>query len=232
MATKPTKQQVAQAKARAGGNNPVKVTNAGLKKLGSAAVIAASFTPAGRVARGAVTVAKAASGARKASTAAKSSRQAGDYVISKESPKRVMTKAGSGGGNYRFGRDTEITKNVSIKDTKSPSGKVSITGGAAQAMRQEMRLSQPVSKAEAKGNARGLKAANKPTNKIGSKADKEIRSRTKSVSTSKEETKAIYDYRYGKGAGKDITQINKRVTPKNEAMSVRKSPVKLTKKTK
>ena len=47
-AQKPTKQQVAQAKARAGGNNPVKVTNAGLKKLGSAAVIAASFTPVGR----------------------------------------------------------------------------------------------------------------------------------------------------------------------------------------
>jgi hypothetical protein len=60
MATKPTKQQVAQAKARAGGNNPVKVTNAGLRKLGSAAVIAASLTPAGRVARGAATVAKAA----------------------------------------------------------------------------------------------------------------------------------------------------------------------------
>jgi hypothetical protein len=171
MATKPTKQQVAQAKARAGGNNPVKVTNAGLKKLGSAAVIAASFTPAGRVARGAVTVAKAASGARKASTAAKSSRQAGDYVISKESPKRVMTKAGSGGGNYRFGRDTEITKNVSIKDTKSPSGKVSITGGAAQAMRQEMRLSQPVSKAEAKGNARGLKAANAKLSKGNAKRE-------------------------------------------------------------
>jgi len=64
---KPTKQQIAQAKARAGGNNPVKVTNAGLKKLGNAALIAASFTPAGRVARGAATVAKAASGARKAS---------------------------------------------------------------------------------------------------------------------------------------------------------------------
>ena len=59
-AQKPTKQQVAQAKARAGGNNSVKVTNAGLKKLGSAAVIAASFTPAGRVVRGAATVAKAA----------------------------------------------------------------------------------------------------------------------------------------------------------------------------
>jgi hypothetical protein len=81
-------------------------------------------------------------------------------------------------------------------------------------------------KVEAKANARGLRAANKPTNKIGSKADKEIRSRTKSVSTSKEEAKAIYDYRYGKGSGEGITQINKRVVPKNEASSVRKTAAK------
>ena len=170
-AQKPTKQQIAQAKARAGGNNPVKVTNAGLKKLGSAALIAASFTPAGRVARGAVTVAKAASGARKASTVAKSSRQAGDYAISGKSAKNVMPKAGSGGGNYRFGRDTQITKNVSIKNTTSPSGKVDIRGGAAQAMRQEDRLSQPLSKAEAKGNARGLKAANAKLSKGNAKRE-------------------------------------------------------------
>jgi hypothetical protein len=51
--TKPTKQQIAQAKARAGGNNPVKVTNAGLKKLGGAALIAASMTPAGRAVKAA-----------------------------------------------------------------------------------------------------------------------------------------------------------------------------------
>jgi hypothetical protein len=57
---KPTKQQIAQAKARAGGNNPIKVTDAGLKKLGSAAVIAASLTPIGRAAKTAGTVAKAA----------------------------------------------------------------------------------------------------------------------------------------------------------------------------
>lgn len=113
-----------------------------------------------------------------------------------------------------------------------------IMGAAAVAARLAAKkaasnvVKKAATKKAAAANARGLKAANKPTNKIGSKADKEIRSRTKSVSTSKEETKAIYDYRYGKGAGKDITQINKRVTPKNEAMSVRKSPVKLTKKTK
>ena len=46
-----TKQQIAQAKARAGGNNSVKVTNKGLKKLGSAALVAASFTPVGRGAK-------------------------------------------------------------------------------------------------------------------------------------------------------------------------------------
>lgn len=58
-AKKPTKQQIAQAKARAGGNNPVKVTNSGLKKLGQAAITAATFTPVGRVARVATTAAKA-----------------------------------------------------------------------------------------------------------------------------------------------------------------------------
>jgi hypothetical protein len=55
-----TKQQIAQAKARAGGNNPIKVTNAGLKKLGSAALLAASFTPAGRVIKTASTASKMA----------------------------------------------------------------------------------------------------------------------------------------------------------------------------
>jgi hypothetical protein len=59
MAAKPTKQQVAQAKARAGGNNPIKVTNAGLKKLGEAAVIAASFAPAGRAVKAVASTGKA-----------------------------------------------------------------------------------------------------------------------------------------------------------------------------
>ena len=169
MATKPTKQQVAQAKARAGGNNPVKVTNAGLKKLGSAAVIAASFTPAGRVARGAVTVAKAASGARKASTADKSSRQAGDYAISKNSAKRVIPNMSS---LDKKGKTLQISSNVGIKNGVSPSHKVYIQGGSSQVMNQNARLTASLSKAEAKGNARGLKAANKPTNKTGAKADR------------------------------------------------------------
>jgi hypothetical protein len=72
MAAKPTKQQVAQAKARAGGNKPVKVTNAGLKKLGGAALIAASLTPVGRVAK----VVKTASAVKKASATAKAAQGA------------------------------------------------------------------------------------------------------------------------------------------------------------
>ena len=58
MATKPTKQQLAQSKARAGGNNPIKVTSSGLKKLGTAAAIAASLTPVGRGAKIAGIIAK------------------------------------------------------------------------------------------------------------------------------------------------------------------------------
>jgi hypothetical protein len=69
--TKPTKQQIAQAKARAGGNNPVKVTNAELKKLGSGALIAASFIPAGRAVKVAATAVKAAKTAKAASIAQK-----------------------------------------------------------------------------------------------------------------------------------------------------------------
>ena len=89
-----------------------------------------------------------------------------------------------------------------------------------------MKLVKAVKKATAKksasnANKRGLKAANKPTNKVGSKADKQLRARTKSVSASNEQTKAQYDYYYGKGAGDDVTIINKSVTPKNEARSVR-----------
>jgi len=78
-----------------------------------------------------------------------------------------------------------------------------------------------------KANARGLKAANKPTNKVGSKADKEIRSSTKSVVLSKEETAALQNYYYGQP---NLTQVMSRRLPKNDARTVRKSPVKLKKK--
>ena len=93
-------------------------------------------------------------------------------------------------------------------------------------MANPMKLVKAVKKAAAKksasnANKRGLKAANKPTNRFGSKADKKLRATTKSVQASKEQTKAQYDYYYGKGTGDDVTQINKSITPKNEARSVR-----------
>jgi hypothetical protein len=59
-AKKPTAQQKAQAKARAGGNDPIKVTKAGVKRLGKGALIAASLTPTGRGVKVAASVAKAA----------------------------------------------------------------------------------------------------------------------------------------------------------------------------
>ena len=88
-ATKPTKQQVAQAKARAGGNNPVKVTNKGLKKLGGAALIAASFTPVGRVAK----VVKTVSTAKKAATASTKARAAQGAKIDLQQKATIASKA-------------------------------------------------------------------------------------------------------------------------------------------
>jgi hypothetical protein len=73
---KPTKQQIAQGKARAGGNNPIKVTNTGFKKLGSAALIAASFTPAGRAVKVAATAAKTAKATKAVKAVAKVEKKA------------------------------------------------------------------------------------------------------------------------------------------------------------
>jgi hypothetical protein len=162
---KPTAQQKAQAKARAGGNDSIKVTKAGVKRLGQAALIAASITPAGRAVKVASMAVKSGKAA-KAAKSAKSSRQAYDYPVSKESAKTTMGKAGTRDAKYVDGRDTQISKNVSIKNTKSPSGGIHIRGGAAQVFNRELRESAlGYSKAEAKANARGLKAANKPVSK-------------------------------------------------------------------
>ena len=162
MATKPTKQQVAQAKARAGGNNPVKVTNAGLKKLGSAALIAASFTPAGRVARGAATVAKAAK-------AEGIMAKAGWNKAAKESYRASVKR-----GTYatpKSGVRVEYNKQAMENAIKS---------GQSKMKRPDMSPSRPAKSAlprpnlvkidssikaktadQARANARGLKAANK-----------------------------------------------------------------------
>ena len=70
-AKKPTAQQKAQAKARAGGNDPIKVTKAGVKRLGQGALIAASLTPVGRGVKVASMAVKAGKAARAASIAQK-----------------------------------------------------------------------------------------------------------------------------------------------------------------
>ena len=100
-------------------------------------------------------------------TAAKgASRQAGDYPVPGKSAKQTMIKVGSSPtANYRYGKDAQISKNVKIKETTSPSGKQFIRGGAAQVMNQNSRLTTKLTKAEVKANARGLKAANKPTSR-------------------------------------------------------------------
>jgi hypothetical protein len=91
-------------------------------------------------------------------------RQAFDGPVSRSSAKDVIPKMGR--------NNLQISKNVAIKNAKSPSGKVSIRGGAGQVMSQNVRSTIKMNKPEAKANARGLKAAKKPTNKTGSKADR------------------------------------------------------------
>lgn len=95
----------------------------------------------------------------------KSNRQTGDYPVSGSSAKQLMPKTGKSNAEYLYGRDTQISKNVSIKNNTTPSGKSSVRGGAAQVMNQNSRLSTPLSKAEVKANARALKAANKKVSK-------------------------------------------------------------------
>jgi hypothetical protein len=103
--TKPTKQQVAQAKARAGGNNPVKVTDAGLKKLGKVAVTAATMLPAGRAVKVAATAVKAAS---KASSAARANAR-GLKAANKDVA--IKYKKGYNESNYS-GRNESMPKQV------------------------------------------------------------------------------------------------------------------------
>jgi hypothetical protein len=112
--TKPTKQQIAQAKARAGGNNPVKVTNAELKKLGSGALIAASFTPAGRAVKTAATAVKAAS---KVSSAARANTRA---LKAANKDVGIKYKKGYNESNYS-GRNESKPKQVAKSKVRSTS---------------------------------------------------------------------------------------------------------------
>jgi hypothetical protein len=129
--TKPTKQQVAQAKARAGGNNPVKVTNADLKKLGSAALTAASFIPAGRAVKVAATAAKAAT---KASSAARANAR-GLKAANKDVA--IKYKKGYNESNYS-GRNESKPKQVAKSKVR-------------RAGNSDAPMTQPSSYKEAKG---------------------------------------------------------------------------------
>jgi hypothetical protein len=136
-AQKPTKQQVAQAKARAGGNNPIKVTDAGLKKLGKAAVTAATFVPAGRAVKVAVTAAKAvkagsaaratarglkaAQGPSLAKGAAKTAASSGKYErnIANITAKANMQKGLSKKESYAKAAKTMDARNsISVNESK------------------------------------------------------------------------------------------------------------------
>ena len=130
MVTKPTKQQIAQGKARAGGNNPIKVTNSGLKKLGGAALLAASFTPIGRGVKVAATVAKAAKTIKTARTLAEpksavkvvSSLPAGLRKIANDKATMLATRAKSG----EAAKTSASAKNQKIKADKTKAMKIDI----------------------------------------------------------------------------------------------------------
>jgi hypothetical protein len=66
---------------------------------------------------------------------------------------RAVTPTYKGGGN------SQISENVKIVGSKSPSGKASIRGGSGQVLGENLRTSAKTTPAEAKANARGLKAA-------------------------------------------------------------------------
>lgn len=165
---KPTAQQRAQAKARAGGNNPIIVTNKGLKKLGKAAVFAASMTPTGRAVKVASMVGKARAGQQVSSKVAK---KIGDK-ISGATSKKVQSKL-----NKIANKDAEQTAKynpdldaygayVWSKHPAMVSGKgfnKAVNKGKTVTDRQSVRYRKAEDKAAAKANTRGLKAANKPT---------------------------------------------------------------------
>jgi hypothetical protein len=94
-AKKPTAQQKAQAKARAGGNDAIKVTKAGVKRLGQAALIAGSLTPVGRGVKAAATAAKAVKVASKSAKRAKLMDKVDKIISEKKIATTIAKKPGS-----------------------------------------------------------------------------------------------------------------------------------------
>lgn len=109
---KPTKQQIEQGKARAGGNNPIKVTDKGLKKLGSVVATAATVLPAGRAAKAATTVAKAAVKARSAAKANTRALKAANKDVA------IKYKNGKNPDNFS-GRNESKPKQVAKNKTRA-----------------------------------------------------------------------------------------------------------------
>jgi hypothetical protein len=127
-AKKPTAQQKAQAKARAGGNNPIKVTNAGVKRLGKAALIAGSLTPAGRGVKAASMAVKAAKAvsqsAKRAKIMSAAEKKSEAIKIAKtiakkpESSVKVVKPQGKASNTFRNQKETErLTRNPMPKST-------------------------------------------------------------------------------------------------------------------
>jgi hypothetical protein len=124
MAAKPSKQQVAQAKARAGGNNPIKVTKAGVKRLGKAGLVAASLTPVGRgvkiaaTAKGAVKAAALSGRVSKAASAAKRTK-----IMAKKPSPSVKVVPARGKSYNKFANEKEMERLWRTSKSKTTSSR-------------------------------------------------------------------------------------------------------------
>ena len=136
-AKKPTVQQAAQAKARAGGNNPIKVTNAGVKRLGQAALIAASITPAGR-------------GVKAASMAVKAASKVGSAARANARGLKAANKPSLAPKNYKpdtAGRAEVKRYAAPLKDFNGSKRANKLAAGAVDAGRSAMKIKKaPVNK--------------------------------------------------------------------------------------
>jgi hypothetical protein len=136
-AKKPTAQQKAQAKARAGGNNPIKVTKAGVKRLGKAALIAASVTPAGR-------------GVKAASMAVKAASKVGSAARANARGLKAANKPSLAPKNYKpdtAGRAEVKRYAAPLKDFNGNKRANKLAAGAVDAGRSAMKIKKaPVNK--------------------------------------------------------------------------------------
>lgn len=148
MASKPTKQQVAQAKARAGGNNPIKVTNKGLKKLGGATANAAMIIGPGKFLKAGKIISKSVGSLSKASRVAKDKQIIARSPDLKDTPNMTIKQAKRmKQGTASLAKTTErIAKESSKKGSYG-----STTVGDSNAFKIKMGLDKPYPGVEVKG---------------------------------------------------------------------------------